>query len=180
MWACVFRRAQGAVTWSANCNVTGPVRAHDRILIASHREAHICTERAGDKNRRVCEKLILKVLQLFLIQCVFKQTHSQSSSVLLTPMSLASALPCTYGYCDKCVSVTTDMHWRLDIARTSNHRHEPRTSIYAQRSNLTDRKRVRPLRPPPIAWLSVQARRCMGQYSDWSYLTVHVEAVSTC
>ena len=118
MWACVFRRAQGAVTWSANCNVTGPVRAHDRILIASHREAHICTVRAGDKNRRVCEKLILKVLQLFLIQCVFKQTHSQSSSVLLTPMSLASPYRVLTAIVISVCDCERDMHWRLDIART--------------------------------------------------------------
>ena len=49
------------------------------------------------------------------------------------------------------------------------------TFIYAV---TLHRKRVRPLGPPPIVWLSVQARRRMVQCSAWSYVTV--EAVSTC
>ena len=40
------------------------------------------------------------------------------------------------------------------------------------------RKRSQPLGPPPIAWLSAQACRRMGQCSARSYVTV--EAVSTC
>ena len=52
---------------------------------------------------------------------------------------------------------------------------DTQTFIYAV---TLHRKRVRPLGPPPITWLSAQTRRRMGQCSAWSYVTV--EAVSTC